>query len=176
MKRWLSGFNILGLLVLVAGLWMFQFGSQGFEDAVSPIEGEAVNQDPKAIRLYFAQPGGYNLLTETRSLEGASDLDGPNRAMLELLKGPTRSEMAPLVPQDTPVPKVFVVGELAYIDLPEAYGRLGLGSAGESQLVYGMAYTLLDFPEIKGVKFLLAGKEIDTLGHVALLEPIRRQP
>jgi spore germination protein GerM len=60
------------------------------------------------------------------------------------------------------------------VDLPAAYGRLGYGTAGETALIYGMANTLLEFKEVEQVRFLLEGKEVESLGHLSLLDPFRR--
>ena len=44
-------------------------------------------------------------------------------------------------------------------------------------MVNAVVCTLTEFPEIKKVKFLVEGKEIDTIsGHMDLLDPLTRNP
>jgi spore germination protein GerM len=59
--------------------------------------------------------------------------------------------------------------------LPAAYARLGYGTAGEMALIYGIANTLLEFKEVQQVRFLLEGREVESLGHLSLLDPFKRQ-
>jgi spore germination protein GerM len=80
-----------------------------------------------------------------------------------------------LVPAGTPPPTIFLRESTALVDLPAVYGRLGYGSAGEIALIYGIASTLLEFKEVQQVKFLLDGKEVESLGHLSLLDPFKRQ-
>ncbi|PZA06913.1 MULTISPECIES: GerMN domain-containing protein [unclassified Meiothermus] len=175
-RRALSLWNLLGVLALAVGLWAFWASSNTVvNNAVNlPSEAQKAKPGPKALHLYFADPRGEKFLVETRMVEMETDEEAHNRALAELLKGPQVQGANPVVPPGLPVPTVFLRDNLAYVDLPAAYGRLGLGTTGEVMLVYGIAYTLLDFPDVQGVRFLLAGKEIDSLGHLSLLEPIRR--
>lgn len=175
-RRMLSLWNLLGVLVLVVGLWAFwASGNTTVSNAVNlPSEDQKAKPGPKALRLYFADPSGEKFIVETRTVELGPDEEVHNRALAELLKGPQVQGANPVVSPGLPVPTVFLRDNLAYVDLPAAYGRLGLGTTGEVMLVYGLAYTLLDFSDVQGVRFLLDGKEIDSLGHLSLLEPIRR--
>ena len=175
MRRFLTFFNIFGLLVLVGGLWMM-FYTQG----VLRVPGvnlpsksdERLGERP--VRLHFANAKADGFSIEVRTLE-ISEGDNPlELALAELLKGPKAQGAYPVAPVGLPVPKVYLLGDQAIVNLPAAYARLQQGSAAEVMLVYGMAYTLLEFPQVKSVRFLLEGKEVESLGHLSLLEPIVR--
>lgn len=175
-RRILSLWNLLGAVVLALGLWAFwASGNTTVGSVVNlPTEEQKAKPGPKVLRLYFADAGGERFIIETRTVEIGADEEPHNRALAELLKGPRVQGANPVVSPGLPVPAVFLRDNLAYVDLPAPYGRLGLGTAGEAMLIYGMAYTLLDFPDVQGVRFLLDGKAVDSLGHLSLLEPIHR--
>lgn len=176
MKRYLSFWNLLGLLLLLAGLAVYLYSSPGRQSEVINLpSSETLPQEPRpaTLRLYFAKDDASGFLIEKREVTLQPGESIYQRALEELVAGP-RQGAAPIAPEGVPVPTVFVRGTTAYVDLPQAYGSLGLGTAGETLLVYGMAYTLIDQGPVEEVRFLYKGEPAATLGHLSLLEPIRR--
>lgn len=174
MRRWLSFTNLVGLVVLVLGglgLWSLQ-GDGGSQSLNLPSDLE--NQGPRTVKLHFAKDTEDGLLVEERTIQIAEGEYTLGRVLEELVKGPQIQGAAPLVPAGTPAPTVFLRENTALVDLPAAYGRLGYGTAGEMALIYGIANTLLEFREVQQVKFLLEGKEVESLGHLSLLDPFKR--
>ncbi len=175
MRRVLSLTNLLGLLVLIAGawsLWSLQ-GDTGSRSLNLPSDLE--NQGPRTIRLHFARDTGDGLAVEERTVQITEGEYTIGRVLQELVRGPQIQGAAPLVPAGTPAPTVFLRDSTALVDLPPAYGRLGYGSSAELALIYGIANTLLEFKEVQQVKFLLEGKEVESLGHLSLMDPFKRQ-
>ncbi len=176
MKRYLSLWNVLGVALLLMGLIVFFYSSPGRRSEVINLPtAETRPQEPRNVtmRLYFAKSDASGFLIEKREVTLDPGDTVYRRALEELVAGP-RQGAAPIVPEGAPVPTVFVRGSTAYVDLPEAYGSLGLGTAGETLLVYGMAYTIIDQGPVEEVRFLYRGEPATTLGHLSLLEPIRR--
>lgn len=175
MRRMLSFTNLLGLVVLLLGVWALwvQQGDTGSRSLNLPSDLE--NQGPRVLKLHFAKDTGDGLLVEERTVQIAEGEYVLGRVMDELVRGPQIQGAAPLVPAGTPAPTVFLRDSTALVDLPAAYGRLNYGTTGELALIYGITNTLLEFKEIQQVKFLLEGKEVESLGHLSLLDPFKRQ-
>lgn len=174
MRRIITLTNILGFLVLLLGgwaLWALQ-GDNGSTSLNLPSDLE--NQGPRTIRLHFAKDTGEGLVVEERTIQVVEGEYTLGRVLDELVRGPQVPGAAPLVPAGTPAPTVFLREGTALVDLPAVYGRLGYGTAGETALIYGIANTLLEFKEVEQVKFLLEGKEVESIGHLSLLDPFRR--
>ena len=177
MRRYLTFWNVLGALVLLLGLFAYFYSSPGRQSSVVNLPQDVeLPLEPREVelRLYFAKPDASAFLVERRTVTLEPGETVYQRALEELVKGPERSG-APLVPEGTPAPTVFVRDRVAYVDLPGDYARLGYGTTGETLLVYGMAYTLLDLKPIEEVRYLLKGEPAVTLGHLSLVEPIRRR-
>ncbi len=175
MRRLLSLTNLLGLVVLIlgaAGLWLLQSdpGSRALN-----LPSDLDNQGPRTIRLYFASDATDGLVVEERTIQVAEGEYLLGRVLSELVRGPQIAGAAPLVPAGTPAPTIFLRDNTALVDLPAAYGQLHYGTAGEMALIYGIANTLLEFREVQQVKFLLEGREVESLGHLSLTDPYKRQ-
>ncbi|MCS7058310.1 MAG: GerMN domain-containing protein [Meiothermus sp.] len=176
MKGWLSLTNLVGLLVLLLGvlaLWATQESSE-FKPLNLPSGPQVQDHSTRTLRLYFAKDAQDGLVVEERTIQVAEGEYLLGRALEELVKGPQLPGAAPLVPAGTPAPTVFLRDGTAIVDLPSAYGGLGFGAAGETLLIYGIANTLLEFKEVQQVRFLLAGQEVESLGHLSLLDPFKR--
>lgn len=176
MKRFWSPWNILGLLVLLIGVAVYIVGSPRLKSSVAnfpnTVEEAALPQQVE-LRLYFAKNDASGFLIEKRKVTLEPGESVYQKALDELIAGPAQGGAA-IVPEGFPSPTVFVHGKIAYVDLPDEYAHLGYGTTGETLLVYGMAYTLLDQGPVEEVRFLLKGQPATTLGHLSLLEPIRR--
>lgn len=174
MKRVLTPVNVLGLLVLLLGSWALWAVQSDNGSKSLNLPSDLDNQGPRTIRLHFAKDTEDGLVVEERTIQVAEGEYTLGRVLEELVRGPQIPGAAPLVPAGTPAPTVFLRESTALVDLPAAYGRLGYGTAGETALIYGMANTLLEFKEVEQVRFLLEGKEVESLGHLSLLDPFRR--
>jgi len=174
MKRVLTFTNLLGFLVLLLGGWALWAIREDSGTRSLNLPSDLEHQGPRTIRLHFAKDAGDGLVVEERTIQLAVGEYTLGRVLEELVRGPQSPGAAPLVPAGTPAPTVFLRDNTALVDLPAAYARLGYGTAGETSLIYGIANTLLEFREVEQVKFLLEGKEVESLGHLSLLDPFRR--
>ena len=175
--RYLSMFNLLGILALAGAVYLFSKSDilQVTQHINLPTDLDKY-QGPKTYNLYYANENGDNFVLETRTINLTVEDYPYNVALTELLKGPQQPGGFALLPVGTATPTVYVREGTAYVDLPESYTKLNLGTSGETMLIFGMVNTLLgSFSELKQVKFLIKGKDIVSLGHLALLEPFVKQ-
>lgn len=175
MMRFLSFTNFMGLLVVAVGIWMLfaTQSSQGTRQVNLP-----TNIQPGGtltLKLHFAKDNGSGMVVEARSIQTQDGEDLYNRALTELVKGPQAPGEAAIVPAGAAAPTVFLRDTTAYVDLPAAYAQLDYGTVAETNLIYGMATTLLEFKEVGAVKFLLGGKDVESLGHLSLVDPFKRR-
>jgi spore germination protein GerM len=171
--NWFSFTNMVGLVILLlglAGLWASQTRT-GTRTLNIPA---SLDSGPKTLKLHFAGKNGEGQI-ETRQILLEDGQDIFVRAVEELIKGPQQQGAAPVVPPGTLAPNIFLQETTALVDLPAAYTKLGYATAAESSLVYGIVNTLLEFKQVESVRFLLDGKEIESLGHISLVDPFKRQ-
>lgn len=175
MRRVFSFTNFLGLLVLIVGVFTLQATQSSSGTRQLNLPSDLEPGGPKVFKLHYSKETQDGMVLEARTVTVEQGEDLLGRAIQELIKPPTTVGAAPLVPVGTPVPTVFLREDTAIIDLPAQYANLNYGIAQESALIYGMASTLLEFKEVKQVKFLLQGKGVESLGHISLVDPFQRQ-
>jgi len=176
MKSYLTFWNLLGLFLLIFGLWLYFYASKSPQTEIlnyKVIEEEPLKSEKTEIRLYFAKKNANGFIIEKRIVTLKPGESKYQRALVELIKGPTQSG-EPILPKGSKTPTVFVSGRSAYVDLPREYAQLGYGTTGETLLIYGIANTVLDQGPLDEVWFLIGGEPARTLGHLSLVEPIRR--
>ena len=115
------------------------------------------------------------LLPETITLDPALAAAGNDRvaaALLEALgRGPTSVAAVSAIPARIQIRSVHVRGGIAELDLARA--GLNGGSLEEQLLVDSIVRTLTRLPELHAVRFLVEGKQSETLmGHVSTAQPI----
>ena len=130
------------------------------------------------IDLYFLRPDGQGLSPERREIFAtAALLDQLKQTVNALIRGPgAGSPLDPVLPAGTPLRDLYLDerGTL-YIDFgQELVGRMLSGSTAEIFAAGSLANTLvLNFPEVRAVRILVAGDEIRTLGgHLDLSRPL----
>lgn len=165
----------MGLLLLLAGAYtlIVTQGSTGTRQLNLPSDLEPGG--PKVFKLHYEKASLDGMLIEKRTVNVEQGEDQLVRALQELFKPPQAQGALPLVPVGTPVPTVFLRDDTAIVDLPAPFASLNYSIEQESALIYGIASTLLEFKSVKQVRFLLQGKEVESLGHISLLDPFQRQ-
>jgi hypothetical protein len=124
--------------------------------------------------LFFASPDGEGLVREAREIESCLDpAECAEEVLGELINGPV-GDMSPTLPATAAIHSVRVDGETALVDFgKELIEGLPAGSHAEMMAVYSVIDSLaFNFPRIQKVKFLLEGKDMDSLGHLDLREPL----
>jgi spore germination protein GerM len=176
-RLFVTPFNVVALLAALAVFGVRAVQQRPVQPRVDQKLLDADRPPPRRelrLRLYFASPSADGFVLEPRAASVARD--APNERLAEAtrqwLAGPKTTEALRLVPAGTPAPTVFVRRDTAYLDLPEAWTRLGLGSAGELLVLCGLANTLLEAGPVSRVSFIVSGRPAESLGgHVALDEP-----
>ncbi len=128
-------------------------------------------QELTEITLYFLeeQEDAFELGSETRTLEEAE----PEKAVLYLIEGPESEDLDKLIPEGTELLGLEIDAQVAYLDLSEHVTQGVYGSKLELLLVESMVKTLVQFPDIDKVQFLVEGEIIDSIaGHVYTGDPI----
>ena len=126
------------------------------------------------IKVYYPDDSGMRLVEVEREIIVDDSVDKYTAAVEALLEEPDEENLTKIFPSSAGVRSVTVKGDLAIVDLDGLKNFVG-GSTGEEFLVGSVVDTLTNFPEIKRVKILVQGREIETLsGHMDLSMPLER--
>jgi len=132
----------------------------------------------KEFVVYRVQKNGEEILVP-ETVRYAAGKKSREEAALDALihTDPVSKQLTNLFPPGTDVHSVKVKGDTATVDFNQNFASRGQGSFTERMMVNAVVSTLTEFPEIKKVKFLVDGKEVDTIsGHMDLLDPLTRNP
>lgn len=126
----------------------------------------------KSVDLYFSTKNAMYLESENRTIKGRNLYE---EAINSLIEGPTTSDLSKTVPEETKVLNVSRNNNTIRVDFSkEIIENHWGGSTGERLTVYSIVNTLAQFNEVKEVKFLIEGEEVDTLvGHMDLSRPLK---
>ena len=126
------------------------------------------------VNLYFSDSQAMYLIPEKRKISQVPSLT--RQAVIELIKGPENSDFYPTIPVGTQVNEVYIVDDIAYLDLSEEiFKNHPGGSSGELMTIYSIVNTLTEIPLIKGVQILVEGNEMKSLaGHIDISMPLLR--
>lgn len=129
------------------------------------------------IMVYYADENATGLIGEKRTLAVKQGDNKYQLAVEELLKKPNTKGLVEVFPQNAKVKSVKVENGTATVDFNRALKtEFKGGSTGEELLVDSLVNTLTDFSEIKKVKILIEGKEIESLaGHMDLSTAQKRR-
>lgn len=160
---------LLALLVL-GGLLLWYF--PGVPNPLSPPESR---RQLRTVTLYFAAANAAGLVAETREITDSPVEEDCLRATVQaLINGPT-GDLAPVLPPQTTLRGVAVVGSELQVDFSRelADAHPG-GSWGELLTIQALANTMaISFPHLRQVRILIDGAAVETLkGHVDLRQPI----
>lgn len=140
----------------------------------TPVQPESIGS--VRVSLFFASPDGNGLVREGREIENCgNDVSACIRETLAQLANGPLGDLTPTIPPAATVRDLQVRDDTAYLDFGrELADGLPGGSSAETTAVYSIVNTIsFNFPEIKRVKFLLEGHDIDSLkGHIDLRMPI----
>lgn len=146
--------------------------------AVAFAANDEISDDADAllpVYLYFADSARPCLTAEERPAMAAKDPAAFCRLLVtSLIQGPTTG-LARTIPPDTAVRAVFIEGKTAYVDFSgEIRASHPGGIVGELMTVYSIVNTLvLNMDDVDQVKFLIEGRDADTLtGHIDIRSPL----
>ena len=144
--------------------------------AVKNSESKTGKEKVLKVKIYYPDDAGMNLVGVNREIKIAKDDDKYLATVKLLLDAPKEKNLTKIFPSHAKIISVLLKGDTALVNFDGnlAENFVG-GSTGEEMLVNSVVNTLTEFPEVKQVKFLLDGKEIETLsGHMDLSSPLKR--
>ena len=128
------------------------------------------------VKVYYPDESGMRLVEVEREILVDDATDKYTAAVEALFDEPEDENLTTIFPKNAGIRSVTVRDGLATVDFDGSLlkGFVG-GSTGEEFLIGSVVDTLTNFPEITRVKFLVDGKEIETLsGHMDLSTPLER--
>lgn len=132
------------------------------------------NSKTVPVKLYFPDKNAVNLVGEERKVT-LVDNSLEKTVMLELVKGPQNKDLIATIPSETKVLSVETKDGLCFVNLSSEFiSKHGQGSAAEAFTVYSIVNSLTELAEIKSVQFLIEGKKAETLKHMLLDSPYKR--
>jgi spore germination protein GerM len=145
------------------------------EDMPFRVAGSAQSKK-SATHLYFADEDYYYLMSEQRVVTHSGEALDYARSIVEaLLKGPQKT-LVRTIAADTQLRAIYLVPDgVCYVDLSPAVREDHPGGCNSELLtIYSVVNSLiLNIPEVKRVKLLIDGNEIQTLaGHIDLVYPL----
>lgn len=176
-KLW--GFVLLALFLAIGFLYYYT-AKEDMRETLDVSSERLQVLDEKGIKrvnLYFSSKDGEKLIPESREIINEPDsMSRAKRAMMDLINGPL-NEGLQTIPRDTKLRELYIDKYgLAYIDFSKEIVQNHPGGVWEELLtVYSIVNTLVfNFSEIKSVKFLIEGREVETLaGHIDIEEPFK---
>ncbi|MFA5014460.1 MAG: GerMN domain-containing protein [Actinomycetota bacterium] len=149
----------------------FFLGLTGSDDG----EEEAYD-DTLKINFYFSGLGEEKkLVSEKRTINAGSPDNAVKNAILELLKGPSKSYHFPVIPAGTKLLDSGTYENTAKINLSQEFLENSLDTRIlDEYIIYSIVNTLTEIPEIEGVIFYIEGIRIKVYGNIDLSIPAIR--
>jgi spore germination protein GerM len=167
------------LLVLVAGAAAFYYGQnymifnrKTVEGAVRAYQLYSAQEKQADISLYFGDPASDGLLAvKSKIYETPQLINQAKQAIMLLLEAPPQGALR-VMPEGTLLRDAYLDSNgTLYVDFSQdiTLNHTG-GTTAEYLTVYSVLNTMFaNFNWIKGVRFLIDGKEAETLaGHISL--------
>lgn len=128
------------------------------------------------VKAYFPDDAGINLVAVNRTIEVNDESEKYLAAVQLLTQNPNEKDLTAIFPKNAKINSVKFENGTAFVDFDKNITKsFAGGSTGEELLVSSVVKTLTEFKEIKQVKFLIDGEEVETLsGHMDLSEPIKK--
>ena len=128
------------------------------------------------IKAYFPDDAGINLIAVNRTVEVEDTAEKYLAAVKALMIKPNEKDLTAIFPKNAKIHGVTFKDGTAYVDFDSNITKsFAGGSTGEELLVGSVVKTLTEFKEVKQVRFLVDGQEIETLsGHMDLSTPIKK--
>ena len=129
-----------------------------------------------SLKIYYPDDAGINLVGVNRTVEIKNDADKYLAAVRLLMKNPEEKDLTVIFPKNAKINNVTFADGTAFVDFDSNITKSFVGgSTGEELLVNSVVKTLTEFKEVQQVRFLVDGKEIETLsGHMDLSAPIKK--
>ncbi len=128
------------------------------------------------VKVYYPDESGLRLVEVEREIEVTRDENKYVATVEAMMTPPTESELTEIFPKRARLLDVEVNDGVATVNFDEGLRKhFAGGSAGETFLIGSVVNALTNFNEIKEVRILINGEEIESLaGHMDLSAPLER--
>lgn len=128
------------------------------------------------IKVFYPDENATVLIAVPRTIKFVDESEKYSAALSELMQTPKEQGLTNIFPKHTKIKNVSLNADTVIIDFDKDIAKNFVGgSTGEEFFIYSIVNTLTEFPEVKQVKFLIDGQEVETLaGHMDLSEPLSR--
>lgn len=122
------------------------------------------------VVLFFLKTAPANFYLKPVLYKVKSNGDLHVQALEALFAGPSKqSGLQPIFSPETKILGFNLKDGIAYVNFNRSVAKLNVGSSGEALAVASIVNTLTKFPDVFKVKFLIEGKEVESLaGHFDL--------
>ncbi len=129
------------------------------------------------IKAYYPDKAGIGLIALNRKIKIHNDGEKYLEAIKILTVTPDEKDVIEIFPKGAKINGAKLAGNMVTVDFSQGTATHFVGgSTGEELLISSVVKTLTEFPEVKKVKFLIDGKNVETFaGHMDLSEPLGRE-
>lgn len=140
-------------------------------------DGKPVAGEMRTLTLYFGNDNADKVVAEKRQVPVVKGQSDEKAVILELIKGPTKEGLHPVIPEGTRLLSIKTVNGLCTVNFSKEFidNHPG-GTAGESMTLESIVNSLTELKHIKKVQFLIEGEKREVFLHVIFDKPFERNP
>ena len=129
------------------------------------------------VKIYYPDDAGMSLIPVTRQIKIAKDEDKYFEVCKLLTENPKEKNLTKIFPSHAKINGAILKRDTVFVNFDGSITENFVGgSTGEEMLINSFVQSLTEFPEVKQVKFLINGHDVETLsGHMDLSVPIKRE-
>ncbi len=124
------------------------------------IDPEKINR--QTVKLYFADNSG-KLVAEERLIEVKQSLTLENQIVEQLIEGPEKSTLSPVIPSSTQIKDIKTEDGICYVNLTQAFIR-NTSPSTEKITIYSIVNSLTELDNVNKVQFLIEGEKLSEYG------------
>ena len=115
------------------------------------------------VTLYFSDSNAEYLIPEQREISVENEADVYQAAVKALIKGPADAGHVRTIPEAMSVENLSLTDGVLSIDFSSTLlSQFPKGSTAENLFIYSIVNTLTEFPQVKGVRFLVGGQTVSS--------------
>ena len=128
------------------------------------------------VKVYYPDESGLRLVEVERQLDMSKGENKYEATVEAMMQAPKEQELTEIFPKHAKLLGVTVDDGVATVNFDDGLQKHFVGgSAGETFLIGSVVNALTNFDEVQSVRFLIDGKEIESLaGHMDLSAPLER--
>ena len=129
------------------------------------------------VKIYYPDDAGMSLIPVTRQIKITKDEEKYFEVCKLLTEKPKEKNLTKIFPSHAKINGALLKRDTVFVNFDGSIVENFVGgSTGEEMLINSFVNSLTEFPEVKQVKFLINGHDVETLsGHMDLSVPIKRE-